>query len=61
MGNDRKIRVDDLRAGDTINYKGWYHQVQDVKYYETVTYYKILTDGNPIIVGGNDEIWKIEV
>jgi len=60
MGNERGIRIEDLKPGDTINYEGWFHKVSDVKYFETVTFYKLLTDGNPIIVRGDELLWKVE-
>ena len=60
MDNERGIRIEDLRPGMTINHEGWFYKVQDVKYFETITFYKILTDGNPIIVREDDLLWKVE-
>ena len=61
MDKGRWVETIDLKPGMIINHgNDKYPVVRDIVYEGTVVYYKILTDGVPIIAQENDAYWIIE-
>jgi len=61
MNSGKWVSHQDLKPGMKIDIKdGWWTEYRGQWKYEVITYYKVVTDGEPIIIEKGTSLWVMK-